>query len=93
MQPKTSEQIADLLKCLAHPVKLDIIKLLGANEHLTVSEIQSLLGCNCEQSMLSHHLIKMKDRGVLSSLKNGKFIYYKLENKKTVALVDLMAQL
>lgn len=93
MQPKTSEQLADLLKCIAHPVKLDIIKLLSAQERLTVSEIQSLLGCNCEQSMLSHHLIKMKDRGVLSSLKNGKFIYYKLENKKINGLIDLIAQL
>jgi len=93
MKNNTSEQVATLLKCLAHPVKIDIIKLLRKNEPLTVSEIQTHLSCNCEQSMLSHHLIKMKDRGILSSMKNGKFIYYKIENKKILDLIEIMQQL
>lgn len=93
MESKSSDQVANMLKCIAHPVKLDIIQLLNDHEQLTVSEIQTYLDCNCEQSMLSHHLIKMKDRKVLSSLKVGKFIYYKLENKKIVTLIDLMYQL
>ena len=90
MTTNSSEKIADILKCIGHPVKIDIIKLLSLHEKLTVSDIQFHLGCHCEQSMLSHHLIKMKDRGVLSSFKNGKFIYYQLVDKKITNLFDII---
>lgn len=93
METTSSEKIAEILKCIAHPVKLDIIKLLSLHEKLTVSEIQNLLGCDCEQSMLSHHLIKMKDRGVLSSNKNGKYIYYQLINKSIISIFEILNQL
>jgi len=80
------ESIAELLKCIAHPVKLDILLLLRGKKALNVSEIQLMLGCDCEQSMLSHHLIKMKDKGILSSEKQGKNIFYSLQ---LTAIADL----
>lgn len=74
-------RMAEMLKTIAHPVRLDIIKLLGEHEYLNVSQIQERLDCGCEQSMLSHHLNKMKDKGILMSFKEGKFIHYVLANK------------
>ncbi len=85
--------IADLLKCIAHPVKLDILGLLHARYALSVSEIQTLLGCDCEQSMLSHHLIKMKDKGILSSVKQGKNIYYSIELTAVANLLPALKEL
>lgn len=81
------EMIAGLLKCIAHPVKLDILSLLVKQDSLSVSEIQAMLGCDCEQSMLSHHLIKMKDKGILSSTKQGKNIFYSLQMKQLASIL------
>jgi len=88
-----NQMIADLLKCIAHPVKLDILGLLHARDSLSVSEIQTLLGCDCEQSMLSHHLIKMKDKGILSSVKQGKNIYYSIEMTAVANLLPALKEL
>lgn len=85
--------IANLLKCIAHPVKLDILALLNQQETLNVSEIQMMLGCDCEQSMLSHHLIKMKDKGILSSSKQGKNIYYSLHMKEIAGILPVLQSL
>jgi len=88
-----NELIANLLKCIAHPVKLDILALLDREPALSVSEIQMMLGCDCEQSMLSHHLIKMKDKGILASNKQGKNIYYSLQLKEIAQILPVLHNL
>lgn len=88
-----NETIASLLKCIAHPVKISILSLLQREESLSVSEIQMMLGCDCEQSMLSHHLIKMKDKGVLKSIKQGKNIYYTLQLKEIAGILPILESL
>lgn len=88
-----SNAIAEMLKCMAHPVKLDILWLLAEHAILSVSQIQQLLECNCEQSLLSHHLIKMKDKGILTSEKDGKNILYSIKNQKVKDLLPVLAEM
>jgi DNA-binding transcriptional ArsR family regulator len=88
-----TESIANILKCIAHPVKLDILGLLRGQKSLNVSEIQMMLGCDCEQSMLSHHLIKMKDKGILASSKQGKNIYYSLRMVEVAELLPVLEKI
>ena len=63
------EKAAYILKAVAHPVRLAIIQLLDEEDGLSVNEICDAL--NCEQSLISHHLINMKLRGILQSKKDG----------------------
>lgn len=84
------QKMAQILKTIAHPVRLDILELLETKESLTVGEIKESLGQPVETSMLSHHLIKMKDKGVLESQKQGKFIYYKLRDQHILQIFDCM---
>lgn len=71
------EKAAFILKSIAHPSRLAIIKILSENELLAVSEISEAL--NLEQSLTSHHLNIMKTKGVLESKRDGKSIKYKLK--------------
>ena len=64
------EKAAFILKTVAHPTRLAIVDLLSQNEKLSVNEICEVL--DCEQSLLSHHLINMKLKGILRSEKDGK---------------------
>ena len=78
------EKAAIMLKAIAHPLRLSIVGALEDGKKLTVSEIHKQLGI--EQSTASHHLGILKDRGVLSSKRDGKntWYYLKHDNLKTI---------
>ena len=85
---KTLNKVADVLKTIAHPVRLSILEALEAKNALTVSELIEHTGI--EQSLLSHHLIKMKDKGVLKSIREGKNMIYSLEDKHILKIFECM---
>ncbi len=58
------DMAANMLKAIAHPMRIAILKHLEGGKKLTVTEIHELLGI--EQSTTSHHLGILKDqRGVV----------------------------
>jgi predicted transcriptional regulator len=79
------EKAAYILKAVAHPIRLAIIQLLEKNEHVSVNEICETLAC--EQSLISHHLINMKLRGILQSNKEGLNMYYSLKERDVTNLI------
>ncbi len=79
------EQMASKLKAIAHPVRIAIIEMLAGSKCLSVTEIYLLL--DIEQAAASHHLNIMKNKGILNSKREGKKIYYSLQNE---ALADIM---
>ena len=72
---------AKVLKAIAHPVKLEILKILADQEPLDVTTLCEHVGMGCQISMMSHHLAKMKDNGVLTSEKQGKQVFYSIANR------------
>ena len=80
LDPETLEKAANMLKAIAHPVRISIIGYLEDGRKRTVTEIHKQLGI--EQSTASHHLVILKDRGVLSSTREGKNILYFLKHDK-----------
>ncbi|MBD2752636.1 ArsR/SmtB family transcription factor [Spirosoma validum] len=85
----TNNQLAsELLKTIAHPVRLRILLLLSEQPTLNVSALQAVL--NLEQSAISHHLIRMRDRGILKSDKRERDMYYYLADPAFLEVVQLM---
>ena len=82
------EKMAHVLKAISHPLRLEVIELLEEKEPQSVAEI--LAQVDSEQSLLSHHLTKMKDKGVLSSFRKGKNVYYQLAFKEITKIFDCM---
>lgn len=72
------EKTAHVLKAFAHPLRIKIIQQLNEHVELTVTTIYKNL--NAEQSLISHHLITMRDQGILDIRRSGKNIYYFLVN-------------
>lgn len=71
---KKIDRAAYVLKAVAHPLRIKIIQMLNENKELNVSAIYKNL--NAEQSLISHHLINMRDKGILDIRRSGKNIYY-----------------
>ncbi len=70
---------AKVLKAMAHPTRLCIIKGLLEEEGCYVSKMQGCL--DIPQSTLSQHLIKLKDLEILEGRRDGLNInYYVINN-------------
>jgi DNA-binding transcriptional ArsR family regulator len=80
------EMAANLMKAIAHPMRIAILKQLEGGKKLTVTEIYESLGI--EQSTTSHHLGILKDKGVLCSRRDGKNTYYFLKHELLSQMVD-----
>lgn len=79
------EQAAEILKVVAHPVRLSIIVLLE-NARLKVGEIQSLLGA--KQSVTSQHLNAMALRGILGRERRGNEVFYYIKKKEVLKILS-----
>lgn len=85
-QIENLEKAAFILKTIAHPTRLAIIDLLNKHDQLPVNEVCRLL--NTEQSVISHHLINMRTRGLLKTTKNGSSIIYSLKEPNLMQIMD-----
>ena len=83
------EKVAFILKTTAHPTRIAIVQLLAATDRLSVTDISDKL--NVEQSLLSHHLTGMKLKGILSSSRDGKNIYYALKMREVIDVIQCLA--
>lgn len=78
--------VAKILKTISHPIKLEILLILGEFEPMDVTSICENVGEECQISMMSHHLAKMKDNGILSCEKIGKQVYYRIEDRHILSI-------
>lgn len=78
----------NMLKVIAHPVRLAILDLLTENKRMTVLEIQEAL--NLEQAIASQHLTLMEDKGVLISEKVSRNKYVSLRYPKMKNIVTCL---
>lgn len=88
LEPERLETAASMLKAIAHPMRIAILKHLEGGKKLTVTQIHELLGI--EQSTTSHHLGILRDKGVLCSKREGKNTYYYLKYKVLSQIVDCL---
>lgn len=85
MKKYTAE--SDILKAIAHPVRLCIVKGLMANK-CNVTRMQECL--NMPQSTVSQHLAKLKAAGIIEGERNGLEICYKVVNERVKGIVTLL---
>jgi DNA-binding transcriptional ArsR family regulator len=76
----------EMLKAIAHPMRIAIVGYLDGGLKLTVTEIHERLGI--EQSTTSHHLGILKSKGVLSSKRDGKNTYYFLKHPSLTGIIN-----
>lgn len=77
MDKELARHAAEVLKAVAHPLRLQIVEVLAQGE-LSVGEIVEAVGE--KQAIASQQLNLMKDKGVLASRRDGARVYYRIEN-------------
>lgn len=85
------QQAADMLKAMAHPMRLKIIDILRNSEQaLTVTEIYQAL--ELEQAVASHHLSILKNKGIVVVSREGKNSCYSLKFETISAILDCIGK-
>jgi DNA-binding transcriptional ArsR family regulator len=75
-----------MLKCIGHPIRLQIIELLDRTGEQNVTAIYEALGI--EQAVASQHLNLMRDKGILVSRRDGVNVYYRVDDPRVTQVID-----
>ncbi|MFB5253085.1 ArsR/SmtB family transcription factor [Bacillus mycoides] len=82
------EKNAEVLKILAHPIRIKILKELITRGACSVNQIVDILGV--PQSTVSQHLSKMKSQKLIMNDRKGLEVYYSAQNKTINSVVKIL---
>ena len=86
--PHLFNYYTEILKALAHPVRLCIVKGLSETGGCNVSKMQACL--EVPQSTLSQHLSKLKSVGIVTAERCGTEVIYSIANSKVPKIINLL---
>jgi ArsR family transcriptional regulator len=78
MPASVAEPLADLLKVLADPVRLRLLRLVADAPDTTACSCHLPGPLGISQPTLSHHLKKLVDAGLLVREQRGRWAHYRL---------------
>ena len=85
MDKELATRAADVLKAVAHPIRLQIVELLEDGE-LCVGSIADALGD--KQAIVSQQLNIMKSRGIVATRREGAKVFYHIENPNVIRVLS-----
>lgn len=80
-------EAAEILKALAHPVRLCIVKGLIEKKQCNVSYMQDCL--DLPQSTVSQHLQKLRSAGIVETERQGLEVLYTVKNEAVKQLIAI----
>jgi DNA-binding transcriptional ArsR family regulator len=83
-----SEEDVQMLRALAHPLRLRLVQELMNRGTCNVSELQEVL--QIPQSTVSQHLTKLKQTKVVQFQRRGLEVYYKVRDNKVNHLMGTL---
>lgn len=87
-EPEKLERVTEVLRILAHPVRLQIIHQLIKHTSLNISELQWYLAM--PQSTVSQHLGKLKLHKFVADERKGLEIFYRVDDEKVKQTLKIL---
>ena len=78
------------LKAMAHPLRLEILCILGGTSEISVQDIVEQVGTS--QSNISQHLSILREKGILASRKDANKVYYRIADPKILHLIGALRE-
>lgn len=86
------EKQLEILKALAHPIRLGIVHTLAGCDAKCVCEIQEIQK-DVSQSNLSQHLKILREAGIVTCEKVGGWVHYSLQNREIMDILKKLEEL
>jgi len=81
-----NQLVANIFKAMAHPTRVQIVKLLKEGP-LCVCNILPQL--ESEQSNTSQHIALLRNQGILDNKKDGSMVIYKIKSPEVLQMIEL----
>lgn len=85
-----NKQVAKLLKTLGGNVRLNIVLYLSSGEKCVCDIFEYL---KLPQNLVSHHLSVMRKNNLITARRDGKWVYYTLNNKSIKKLNSFLFEI
>jgi len=85
------KKAALILRALNHKLRQQLLKLIEEEKKITVTEIYVRL--RLEQSVASQHLAILRKAGIVTTEREGKFIYYLINHKRIEEISRIVNEL
>ena len=86
-----SKKAAMILRALNHKLRQQIVKLIDEHKKVTVTEIYVKL--RLEQSVASQHLAILRRASIVTTIREGQFIYYAVDYTRLEQINKFVEQL
>ena len=80
-----------VLRAVNHKLRQEMIHLIDEEGKMTVTDLYVKL--RIEQSVASQHLALLRRAGVVTTSRDGKFIYYSVDHERLDEISRLLAEL
>ena len=89
MEKELYKMHAEMCKVFSNPTRLEILNILK-NKELSVTDM--IKRTELSQANISQHLSIMRAKGIVTSNRKGKNIYYKLTSPKIIKAFDIIRE-
>ena|SRR3990170_2065081 len=80
----TAKKISGILEEIAAPMRLAILLSIGSGE-ACVCHLEAILGKR--QAYISQHLMALRQAGIITARRQGRFVYYRLADPALLGLI------
>ena len=84
--PDGFELMAELCKMLSHPVRLQILTVLGQEDEACVCHLEHRL--QQRQAYISQQLARLREMGLVSDRRDGMNVFYMLADRRMTDLIE-----
>jgi DNA-binding transcriptional ArsR family regulator len=90
IQTTPGEIVAGILQAIDQPARLQILQVIGSGE-VCVCHLEAALGQR--QAYISQHLMALRDAGIITSRRDGRYVFYRLKDERVLDLNQLAGSL
>ena len=90
MNPADADELADILKAVADPVRLRLLHHIAAAPDTTVCACHLPTALGITQSTLSHHLKRLTDAQLITREQRGKWAHYQLNTPVVTRVIQAL---
>ncbi len=90
IQTISSQEVAGILQAIDQPARLEILQVIGSGE-ACVCHLEAALGQR--QAYISQHLMALREAGIITSRRAGRYVFYRLKDARVLDLIGLAGSL
>lgn len=85
----SAENIAELLKAVADPTRLQILAMIAATENQSACVCDLTEPLDLTQPTVSHHIKKLSEVGLVTKERKGTWVWYSLNRERWAEIAKL----